>query len=120
MHRPTPGQAIARGLRKRCPRCGESPLYDGWYGLRERCTACGLSFHDADGNSWAFMYLSTGFFTGVILIVMLLVTPPSLVVGRIVLIAVCLVVFFLLLPRRKGFVLAVNYLVDRSTGAEDT
>src|ERR1035437_1147027 len=35
---------IARGLRGRCPRCGEGKLFQGFLGLRPRCEHCGLDF----------------------------------------------------------------------------
>ena len=34
--------ALRRGLRKRCPHCGEGPLFSGWSQL-ERCSVCGWS-----------------------------------------------------------------------------
>ena len=35
---------IARGLRGRCPRCGEGRLFRGFLSLRPRCEHCGLDF----------------------------------------------------------------------------
>ena len=32
--------ALRRGLRKRCPHCGQGPLFAGWHHL-ERCSVCG-------------------------------------------------------------------------------
>src|SRR5882672_10629260 len=47
------GTALRRGLRKRCPHCGEGPLFSGW-SQRERCSACGLIFARNPGDTWAF------------------------------------------------------------------
>ncbi len=42
-----------RGLRKRCPHCGEGRLFSGWSQL-ERCSVCGLVFVRNPGDTWAF------------------------------------------------------------------
>ena len=47
------GTAIRRGLRKRCPHCGEGPLFSGWTHL-ERCAVCGLVFVPNPGDTWAY------------------------------------------------------------------
>lgn len=44
---------LRRGLRKRCPHCGEGPLFSGWSQF-ERCSACGLVFTRNPGDTWAF------------------------------------------------------------------
>ena len=45
--------AVGRGLRKRCPHCGEGRLYSGWSQL-ERCSVCGLVYVRNPGDTWAF------------------------------------------------------------------
>src|SRR5213079_2810099 len=45
--------ALRRGLRKRCPHCGEEPLFSGWSQF-ERCSICGLVFTRNPGDTWAF------------------------------------------------------------------
>jgi uncharacterized protein (DUF983 family) len=41
---PTPGRMLARGLARRCPRCGAGRLFRRWFHLAERCPGCGLRF----------------------------------------------------------------------------
>ena len=41
---------IARGLRGRCPRCGDGRLFQGFLTLRPRCERCGLDFNFADAG----------------------------------------------------------------------
>ena len=48
--------ALWRGLRKRCPHCGEGPLFAGWSHL-ERCSTCGLVFARNPGDTWAFFII---------------------------------------------------------------
>ena len=45
--------ALRRGLRKRCPHCGEGRLFSGWSHL-EQCSMCGLVFGRNPGDTWAF------------------------------------------------------------------
>jgi uncharacterized protein (DUF983 family) len=45
--------ALGRGLRKRCPHCGEGRIFSGW-SLRESCSICGLVFARNPGDTWAF------------------------------------------------------------------
>src|SRR4026209_1148198 len=47
------GTALRRGLRKRCPHCGEGRLFTGWSFL-EGCSSCGLDFARNPGDTWAF------------------------------------------------------------------
>src|SRR5687768_5520972 len=35
---------LLRGARKRCPRCGERRIWDGWFALKVRCPRCDLRF----------------------------------------------------------------------------
>jgi uncharacterized protein (DUF983 family) len=45
--------ALRRGVSKRCPHCGEGPLFSGWTHLA-RCSICGLVFARNPGDTWAF------------------------------------------------------------------
>ena len=47
------GTALRRGLRRRCPHCGEGRLFSGW-AQRRRCSICGLVFVPNPGDTWAF------------------------------------------------------------------
>ena len=48
--------ALRRGLRKRCPHCGEGKLFSGWSQL-PRCSVCGLVFESNPGDTWAFLII---------------------------------------------------------------
>jgi len=54
---------IGRGLRGRCPRCGEGRLFQGFLSLRPACERCGLdfSFADAGDGPAVFVILIGGF-----------------------------------------------------------
>jgi uncharacterized protein (DUF983 family) len=46
--------ALGRGLRRRCPHCGEGPLFKGWSHHLDRCPVCGLVYERNPGDTWAF------------------------------------------------------------------
>jgi len=54
---------IARGLRGRCPRCGEGKLFKGFLTLRPACEHCGFDygFADAGDGPAVFVILIGGF-----------------------------------------------------------
>ncbi len=49
---------LSAGLRCRCPRCGEGPLFAGFLTLAPHCTVCGLDYSgtdSADGPAYFVM-----------------------------------------------------------------
>ena len=46
----TPPSPYAAGLKARCPRCGQGPLFRSGLVLRENCERCGLSYAFADSG----------------------------------------------------------------------
>src|SRR5688572_31568005 len=61
------GTALRRGLRKRCPHCGEGPLFSGWAHV-ERCSVCGLVFARNAGDTWAFAIMGDRVPIGVMIV----------------------------------------------------
>ena len=55
--------AISRGLRGRCPQCGQGALFRGFLTMRQRCQSCGLDygFADAGDGPAIFVILLAGF-----------------------------------------------------------
>lgn len=54
---------FAAGLKGRCPRCGEGPLFRGFLTLNAECDACGMDFsrEDIGDGPVAFIILIVGF-----------------------------------------------------------
>lgn len=102
---------LRRGVRQRCPQCGRSRLYVRWYSLEKECNHCGLPIAVEDGDTWAFMYMSTAFLTGVILAAMFLLRPPTYWLGRTAIVVAALALILGTLPLRKSIALAINYLI---------
>ncbi|MDI3469083.1 MAG: uncharacterized protein OJF62_001146 [Pseudolabrys sp.] len=72
-------KAISKGLRGRCPRCGESALFTGFLTLRPGCEVCGLDygFADAGDGPAIFVILIAGFIVVfAALITEVLYSPP--------------------------------------------
>lgn len=55
--RPPLRVVLGRGIRGRCPRCGEGPLFQRWVVTYERCSACHLLFQRNYGDIWMFTNL---------------------------------------------------------------
>ena len=50
--------ALARGLRRRCPRCGIGPLFRRGIKTYERCPSCDLQYQRDRGDTWLFMIIT--------------------------------------------------------------
>lgn len=56
----TRGQIIARGLRNRCPNCGERTLFAHGLTLNRACPHCGLEFESGEGFFLGSMSINYG------------------------------------------------------------
>jgi uncharacterized protein (DUF983 family) len=111
-------QTLLRGLRRRCPRCGEGPLFAGWNRLHEHCPVCGLEFERRVGDTWFFMYMTTAGLTGSLVVAMFLIRPRVIWIGQLVVSIAAVAVIGLSLPLRKGIAVALDYWIegDREEG----
>jgi uncharacterized protein (DUF983 family) len=50
--------ALLRGLRRRCPRCGEGQLFRRWLKTYERCSECHLLYQRDYGDTLMFMIIT--------------------------------------------------------------
>jgi uncharacterized protein (DUF983 family) len=102
---------IARGLRGRCPRCGEGKLFQGFLTLRPACERCGLDFGFADaGDGPAVFVILLG---GALVVFAALITeavyqPPYWVHAALWLPLILLVTLGPLRPI-KGLMIALQY-----------
>lgn len=75
----SPIPAIARGLRCRCPQCGQGQLLSGYLTPAGKCGHCGLDFSSADAGDGpaVFVILIAGFFVvGLALVTEIFWRPP--------------------------------------------
>lgn len=60
-------QAVSRGLRFRCPKCGDGGVFSSFFKMRDECSVCGLSFYPESGYYAGAMYLNYGISAGIFL-----------------------------------------------------
>ncbi len=105
-------RTLLRGLRQRCPRCGEGPLFAGWNRLHETCPVCGLELEGRVGDTWFFMYMTTAGLTGSLVVLMFLIRPKVIWVGQILVALAAFAIIGLTLPHRKGIAVAIDYWIE--------
>ena len=104
-------RSIMRGLRGRCPRCGEGSLFTGFLGLCKGCDHCGLDygFADAGDGPAVFMILIGGFIVVfAALIVEFLYQPPYWVHAALWIPLILIVTLGPLRPL-KGLMIALQF-----------
>ena len=53
-------RTVGRGLRLRCPACGEGRLFKGFFRMELACLSCGLDFRRESGYYVGAMYINYG------------------------------------------------------------
>ncbi len=53
-------RVVRRALALRCPRCGGTELFSGWFTMRSECALCGLRFERAQGYWVGAIYVNYG------------------------------------------------------------
>lgn len=81
---------LARGLRKRCPRCGDGKVFSSFFTMRSRCPVCGYSFEREEGYWTGAMIVNIAacevwFF--VLFVGVLIATLPGVAWGPVLVIA---------------------------------
>jgi uncharacterized protein (DUF983 family) len=65
-------RALGRAIRLRCPRCGATPLFRGWFRMAESCSLCGLYFERAQGYFVGAIYVNYAMTVGLAVVVFFL------------------------------------------------
>ena len=102
--------ALGRGLRKRCPHCGEGPIFSGFAHHLERCPVCGLVYERNPGDTWAFTVIGDRLpIAAIIVIIYFGVARAHPVLGFGAILALGAVVVWTA-PNRWGAGIALHYL----------
>ena len=101
--------ALRRGLRKRCPHCGEGRLFSGWSQLKS-CSNCGLVFVRNPGDTWAFTIVGDRLPLGAMIVVIYFGVVRSYPVAGLALLAVLGALLVWTSPNRWGAGIALHYL----------
>jgi uncharacterized protein (DUF983 family) len=110
-HAPMSELPIGRGLRGRCPRCGEGHLFHGFLGLRPRCEHCGLDygFADAGDGPAVFVILIGGFIVVFAALITEIVYQPPYWVHAALWLPLILILTLGPLRPMKGLMIALQY-----------
>jgi uncharacterized protein (DUF983 family) len=110
---PTALQAIGRGMRRRCPRCGEGLIFERFIEVRDRCTRCSFVFEERSGDTWGFWVLLDRLFLAIPIVLIMLGFATSSLRLRLLLIGLLLIPLIATMPHRQGVAIALDYLFRR-------
>ena len=115
------GLFVRRVLRRRCPQCGDGPLFTSYAKLAETCSSCGLRYRRESGSMTGSMYLAaatTQIFAVLLLLFWIFWTDWSegffLAIAMPLVLAVCVA----FLPISMALWVAVEFAVDVSNGED--
>lgn len=107
--------ALWRGLRGRCPNCGNGKIFESYLKQVEKCPHCEEdigSFRSDDGPAWLTILIIGHIVAPFIIFFALNETLPQwLLMGILFVLIIGLV--FLLLPRSKGLFIAALWLISK-------
>ncbi len=113
--RPSLTMLIWRGLRLRCPACGEGKMFRNWLTMRDPCEACGRKFNRAPGYLLGSIYFNYGATATLVVLMYFGFYLSGILTGKALL--VLLTVFSLLFPLwffryARGLWIAFDELFD--------
>jgi uncharacterized protein (DUF983 family) len=102
---------ISRGLRGRCPSCGQGRLFRGFLTTRPRCESCGLDygFADAGDGPAIFVILLAGFVVVFAALVTEVIFKPPYWVHAVLWLPLILIVTLWPLRAIKGLLIDLQY-----------
>jgi uncharacterized protein (DUF983 family) len=103
--------SISRGLRGRCPRCGEGVLFRGFLNLKPRCESCGLDygFADAGDGPAVFVILLGGFLVVFAALITEVLYKPPFWLHALLWLPLILLVTLVPLRAIKGLLIDLQY-----------
>lgn len=103
---------VARGARKRCPRCGEGPLFKRFNIMHDRCSACGVQYLQDQGDVFGYLFVLDRvlFLVPLIGMVFLRLWVPNATWFYVVWVIAMIALVFTL-PARTGISVALDYWV---------
>jgi uncharacterized protein (DUF983 family) len=116
IEKPKPLVVLARGFAKRCGRCGEQRLFEGWFKMADRCPRCGLPFERGEGYWLGAMAVNLGaaelaFGIALLLGAVLTWPHPPWVALTIISLAVNAIVPIVFYPFSKTIFIALDLLL---------
>ena len=113
---------ISRGVRRRCPVCGEGRIFRSFLKLRRSCTSCGWLVEREPGAVTGPMYLIaivSQFFAVFLFLLLWLGTDWTTTTQLLVALPLITLFSLIALPVTKGAWVAVEYYTDLASGERD-
>ena len=112
-------RVLVRGLRKRCPRCGERGIWVTWFTPKPLCPVCDLRFEAEEGGFLGAMVLNYAFavsFWLAAFVITMILTVPFIPVVPVIAGSIAILggLPFWFYPRSKLLWAAVEFLTARS------
>ena len=85
------GESIARGLGRRCPRCGAKGIFDSYFKLKDRCPSCLYPFEREQGYWVGAIVVNMAvaeFLFFLLFFTVVLVTMPGVEWGPLLIVAI--------------------------------
>ncbi len=103
--------AMARGWRRKCPNCGQGPLFAGYLKVADHCPVCGQEFHHqrADDGPAYLTILIVGHLMALMIHFGYSAFDPDPLVMATVLSLICIALSLWLLPRIKGAFIGLQW-----------
>lgn len=103
--------AIWRGLRQRCPNCGEGMMFDGYLKVAKTCPVCReeLHHHRADDGPAYLTILVVAHIIGFAVHFMWVLFRPEPLVMATILTVLAVGLSLYLLPRLKGMIVGIQW-----------
>ena len=118
---PGPARLLARGLTKRCPRCGGGGLFRGWIHMVAECPTCSYYFEREEGFFLGALVVNIMIVEAVIIAVIVIgfattLPDPPLALLAAVGSTLAIVVPFLSYPSTKTTWTAIDMIMRKTMG----
>ncbi len=110
MGRPSVWRAIRRGVKRRCPHCGEGRLFRAWFTMYDRCAQCQLVFLRNSGDTWLFWIIGDRIPIAVGIAVIYFGFRVTGWASGLAFFLALVVPLVWTMPHRQGVAVALNYL----------
>lgn len=103
--------AMLRGLRRRCPNCGEGMLFEGYLKVVDNCPVCQepLHHHRADDGPAYLTILLLAHIIGFAIHIMWVYWRPDPLIMATILAVGAVALSLYLLPRLKGMIVGIQW-----------
>ena len=106
-------KAIRRGWSKRCPHCGQGPLFISWNKPHRHCPACGFLYERDYGDVWWVWIVTDRIPIGIGIVFLFFGFRVSSFWMGLVFFGSLALPLLVTIPRRYGLAIAITYLIRK-------